>query len=894
MRKTFLTFCTVAFALFAVSSCGKFEDGLADLQDQINDLETRVSALETKLNDQVATINATIGSLESAYKAADAELLKKLEDGDKKLAAEITALTAEIDAIDGMVDGKINAAKDDILKKITELTSALDSKYTELKGADSEILAALVSVGVTKVEKNAAGNAVLTFTDGSTVEVGKYDPNSNNTGVVTVVEEDGVKYWAVVGADGKAQSLGVEVGHPDVDLKFDVDAETGELSFSIDGGVTWTATGVVIPEPAESLGCECLLTDFYQGETGDYVYDEYWNEIPVLEDFYTVVFGGETYYLPIYKVDNSVVMIKAGKTYFSYGESKLIEVAISDITACYVMTKPDGWRAKLDGRKLTVTAPAEANVTSGNAEADGEVLLHCTTVEGKCKIAKLAVATTAGFSLTVDAEGNVTIINPEVVTTTSMWGDVNTDFNDAYVGLADIAAFEADPVSYVQNIDSNWDAIYTYLNNWKNNSADYDPETWEPIYTIGGPYVPGEYEVDVINSTVADLYAAMVWSGDPLPRGSQFVVWACPMNDKGAPRTEDLVFGYYTPIDVEAALVGEPSFNEITVNVALYGAKEYIVGKVDKEYTFNWNTDSYDLEYHITSGLEGLAYGYNSLGMIVTESGEFEYKLSEVVNDMEEAMKLSPNREYWFYVIPVIDGKEWSEYTFDDVFAYEYKTAALVAGGAGTVEFTNEEISYTSFVVDLAASEGTSTIYYNFFDPSMYDELENVAETLIAEGYVANGTTATARENNGIKPGDSRVLAAIAVDETGKYGEVAYEVYTAPELVYSETFKASVNVDAITYEAVPYYGTTNYSMTIPVTVEGGTAAKYYYYWNSSARTEEQLMNLPLGNYYAYISVDEIPALTFSGYSTSYQFAVVVESTEGELSKPVIVTVNKPE
>lgn len=891
MRKTFLTFCTVALALFAVSSCGKFEDGLADLQDQINDLETRVSALETKLNDQVATINATIGSLESAYKAADADLLKKLEDGDKKLAAEITALTAEIDAIDGMVDGKINAAKDDILKKITELTNALDSKYTELKGADSEILAALVSVGVTKVEKNAAGNAVLTFTDGSTVEVGKYDANANNAGVVTVVEEDGVKYWAVVGADGKAQSLGVEVGHPDVDLKFDVDAESGELSYSVDGGATWTPTGAVVPK-----GCECLLTDFYQGETGDYVYDEYWNEIPVLEDFYTVVFGGETYYLPIYKVDNSVVMIKAGKTYFTYGESKLIEVAISDITACYVMTKPDGWRAKLDGRKLTVTAPAEANVTSGNAEADGEVLLHCTTVEGKCKIAKLAVATTAGFSLTVDAEGNVTIINPIVMTTVNWEGIEITDFGDAYVGLADIAAFEADPVSYVETIQDNWDALCYGLNNWKMNTAETD-EDWNMIYTIGGTYEPGVYEVDVIKTTVPQMYSDWTW-GEEMPRGSQFVVWACPQDDQGMPVTDELVFGYYTPIDIAAELVGEPSFNEITVNVALYGAKEYIVGKIDKEYTFNWNTDSYDLEYYITSGLQGLAYGYNNLGMTVVESGEFEYKLSEVVNDMEEVMALSPNREYWFYVIPVIDGKEWSEYTFDDVFAYEYKTAALVAGGAGTVEFTNEEISYTSFVVDLAASEGTSTIYYNFFDPSMYDELENVAETLIAEGYVANGTTATARENNGIKPGDSRVLAAIAVDETGKYGEVAYEVYTAPELVYSETFKASVNVDAITSEEIPssWGGNPNYSMTIPVTVEGGTAAKYYYYWGTSVRSEESLMELPLGNsaYYGYITVDEIPALTFSGYSTSYQFAVVVESTEGELSKPVIVTVNKPE
>ena len=89
------------------------------------------------------------------------------------------------------------------------------------------------------------------------------------------------------------------------------------------------------------------------------------------------------------------------------------------------------------------------------------------------------------------------------------------------------------------------------------------------------------------------------------------------------------------------------------------------------------------------------------------------------------------------------------------------------------------------------------------------------------------------------------------------------------------------------------YGQTNYKVTVPVTVTGGEAVKYYYYWNTSARTEEQLATLPLLDYYYYYEAAAIPELTFSGYSSSYQFAVVVESTTGELSKPVIVTVNKP-
>ena len=937
--------CVGAMTLFAVSCYddSALREDLAGLEDEVAGLAARLDSLENVLNDDVKNLNELESAmtdleeaLTDALKESGVDLKKAFEDElaglEKELAAAIAkgdqanadALAAEIKKIEEAMatlettlNGKleegltsVTTSLEELRATVTSLETLLGQKYEEILGemdaadgildgkiadlataleqvkkdyasADAAVSAdvaakiaeAIAKIAVTNVE-TVGDKVVLTLATGDKVELSKPLENVDNNGLVTIMEdENGARFWAVI-VNGEPQSLNIMVGS-DVQLEFRVQDNVLEYTTN---GTDWTKTGAYVADDAENL-----LSGFYQGETGDFVYDEDWNEIPVLEDFYTLVYGGTEYYLPIYRVDNSTVIIKAGKTYFVYGESKTIDVAVNDVTAMYVMTKPDGWKAVLDGKKLTVTAPAEANVTSGVAEADGEVLLHCSTVEGKCKIARLAVATTEGFSLTVDAEGNVKIVNPVVVTTTDMWGNENTDFNDAYVGLAPIADFEADPVTYINNIQDNYDALFYYLNNWKMNTAEMD-ENWNTIYAIGGAYVPGEYEVDVIETTVPKMYAD--WSyGKEMPRGSQFVVWACPMDDKGMPNIDELVYAYYTPIETVAEL-SDASFNELTVKVALYGSKEYIVGKVDAEYTFNGYTEEYDLAYYLNDGLNGLAYGYNNLGMTVTESGEFEYALSKVVNDREEAVPLAPGHTYFFYILPVIDGKEWADYTAADFVAYEFKTKALTAGGTAAVEFSENELGYTEMAIDITGSEGTTMIYYNFYDPAAYYEIEDVAADLIANGFVTNDMSTTARKSYLEQKQDMK-LAAIAVDAQGKYGDVSDATFTTKELVYSDTFKATVGEPVFVENGV------NWKVTMPVTVEGGEAAEYYYYWNNRARTEEQLNTLPLMDYYYYYNAVALPELVFYSSSESYQFAVVVKSTTGEYSAPVIVTVAKP-
>lgn len=868
MKKTLKFFCLSAIALAAVSC---YDD--SGILEKLENLDERLTKVEAKLNTDVEAINSKIEGLDAAYKLADAGFAESIKN-----------LTTQLDALDGEVDGIVSTYatdKEQLLAAIAQLQQADENLAKE----DTNVLAALGAVGVTNVTKNTDDDVVITFTDGTKVTI----PTTPQESLVTVVEVDGVKYWAVI-EDGVAKSLEVPVGH--VDVKFQVN-EDNCLLFSVDGGATWQETGAYVADDADSL------IDFYQGETDEMDWDTYEY---IKEDFYTVVFGGETYYLPIYKVDNSVVALKAGKTYFSYGEVKVVDVVLSEITSMYVMSKPDGWRAKLDGKKLTVTAPAEANVASGVAEADGEVLLHCTTSEGKCKVAVLAVATTPGFSLTLAEDGTLTIVNPLVVSQINHMGDTITDFNDAYVGLAELAAFEADPIAYVSGIQDNDDAMWYGLSNWKMNSAEYDDD-WNMIYKIGGAYTPVTYEVDVIVTTVPEMYADWTY-GDEIP-ATPFVVWACPMDESGMPRVADLVYAYYYPSIKATITEVAASTSDVEVSVSVIGTDNYYVGLVADEQLYGFPIDEYmqmqegPFGYFQMALQYGMAdYAFQKMG--TQFGGEFGEQMTETITAsmLNYGQPLMPNTHFYMWVFPVVDGVELADYTYEKnlkPYIYEFTTAGLTAGGSATVEFGEESLSFSAMNVEVA-SEGATMIYYNWFDTDTYNAFVDdaaITEALLNEGYVIGDEMGTAVNQNKVTPGAEFFLVALAVDADGKYGEVNSKRYAAPELTFSETFKASFGE----FESSVYY--SGYRYNFPINVEGGEAAKYYYVWSETEYTDEQLANLPLSYEYDYnfknttnVAAGQLAGM-YANASSTYYLAVVVESTTGELSPVIKMTVEVP-
>lgn len=657
--------CLGAMILFAMScdDDSKIWNEIGNLDDRLTTVEEKLKALETSLNENVATLNGKITALETAYKEVDEERL-----------ASISALTTELDALDGKVDGFVTSSE----KALTDAIEELKAADEKLAATDTEVLAALVKIGVTNVAKNEAGNVVLTFTDGETLEV----PTEPQEGLVTVVEVEGQKYWAVV-TDGEPVSLGVPVGH--VDLRFQVNPETYSLEYSVDGGTTWKATGAYVVDSQDNL-----ITDFYQYKGFNYDIFE-WEE----DDFYTLVFGGVKYYLPLYKADNSVATIKAGKTFFSYEEVKSIAIALTDISNLYVMTKPDGWKAKLNGKTLTVTAPAKAAIEAGYAEEDGEVLLHGTTAAGTCKIARLIVSTTSGLTLKVE-DDKVTIVNPYIKTVTNFFGDV-TEFAEVMVGLATIADFESDPLAYLASVENNtcYDPSL-YLSNYKSNTID--KETGK--YTVGGAYVKGEYEVDNVVTTVPELWAAAKFVD--MPKGTHVIVWTVPLDaETGKMRKDELVFDYYMPIEVKLT-AAETKSDDITLNASLYGGEKFLVGKVSADIveSYGMSIAQYLQTQHegpfwyflyYGSMEEYTEYAEGRMGISV-EPGESTITLSKVVYMYEDVAALTPNIKYYVWAMPIIAGKDYADYTYEADLApyiYEFTTAASTDDASGADAVTD-------------------------------------------------------------------------------------------------------------------------------------------------------------------------------------------------------------
>jgi hypothetical protein len=430
------------------------------------------------------------------------------------------------------------------------------------------------------------------------------------------------------------------------------------------------------------------------------------------------------------------------------------------------------------------------------------------------------------------------------------------------------------------------------------NTADVD-EDWNMVYTIGGAYKPGVYEVDVIETTVPQMYADWTYGGE-IP-STPFVVWACPVDENGMPRVEDLVYAYYYPSIKATITEVAASTTDVEVAINVVGANAYYVGLVTEEMTYGFPIDDY-----MTMPYEGPFGSFQS----AVQYGEYDYafqamgtaiELTEdeiglpvelTASDLNYGEMLLPNTKFYMWVFPVVEGLDLADYTYEKnlkPYIYSFSTSGIAAGGTTVATFGEAELEYTAVRVPVTA-ENASLVYYNFYDVDAYNEIEDVVADLMENGFVSAEAEFTAVQND-MSQNESVVLVAVVVDENGLYGEPVEETYTTATLVYSETFVAAVG--EVTLKEYTMYGQTNYKVTVPVTVTGGEAVNYYYYWNTSARTEEQLATLPLLDYYYYSEATAIPELTFSGYSSSYQFAVVVESATGEFSKPVIVTVNKP-
>lgn len=891
MKKTFLAMCMVAMGFLAVScyddsrlwdeveSLGdrveKLEKDLQADVENLNALQNKVNSLETSLTEAIAAGDKAVKDalekkltdletkLTAAQQAGDnaiiAELLKeketlnaaltalqegltgvttsvsKLDAALKTLEATVgknhTDLLAELDKVDGKVDGHI-----------TDMAAALATLKDEATKAIAE---AIAKIAVTKVE-TANGKIVLTLADGSKVEVSAPLANVENTGLVTVVEVEGVKYWAVVEADGTYKNLDVVVGHPDQKIEFQVNATTGELEYRVNGG-EWIGTGM---DAASQVEGAVLVTNFEESD-----------------DYITMTIGGVEVVLPKYvPTEDYSVLVKAGKQFFKYGETKVVPVSVEGISTFVVMTKPDGWKAKINGSNLSVTAPDSLKIAAGNADADGMVVLHGNTADGRCKTAVLNVSTGVGLELTIDDAGMISVKNSITALSGNDWFGYQTDFADAYIGICTVDEFEAFASFrefFTGAAEYGEFGSYGYLANVKGNLE------------LGSFYEEGVYEVDEYSLSIADLGSSF-WPSYEIEKGGRYVVWAVPQTTDIL--YDEYVFAYYEPVTVEP--VAEISWGEITIDVTVYGSDVVYAGAVPASMFGEESGMTFDDYMEVGYGGMGpwkqfQQYGFEAMGMPY-ENGS---KIS--VAELNYG-PLTPGETYYVWLMPVKGSKAPADYDYEKDFkayVYEYTTELLVEGAEpAELSINEEETNYSTMAVNVVPAEGT-TVYYYFYEVGEVDDMtdQEIIADVMANCYYPTTESEVVTEEY-LSDGVTKVLVAVAVSEDGKYAISTQSAYTL-SYPYFEEGTVSYEVESVTLAEDGYY-----TAVLNVTGDANKVVLYHNYSNSYSNMSKYVMEQNTILNWADV-VDGKATVTFKNRGASYSYAIVTlcKVTDGQVA-----------
>ena len=315
-----------------------------------------------------------------------------------KITRSFAALFSSVALIGGMASCTFDdTALQNSIDDLTSRVEALEDFQKQVQG-DIASLQAIISklnssVTVNNVVDNGDGSWTINFSDGTSVTIrnGQDGEDGLTPPSITVVEEDGTYYWAYENADGTTDFILDDGGN-----KIPVTGEApqvrindyGYWEISTDGGKTWEDTGV----KAEGGSGESIFSDVT-------VKDGY---------MYLTLSDGTEIRIPLtaelafdFGTDGSVL-------YFAAGESKTLDYTMSGAET-YTITKPDGWRASIEGEGLVITAPIEENVY---AETEGVVSVILFASNGQSFMAEQNVAIGAAF-----AGGDGSIDNPYIITT---------------------------------------------------------------------------------------------------------------------------------------------------------------------------------------------------------------------------------------------------------------------------------------------------------------------------------------------------------------------------------------------------------------------------------------------------------------------------------------------
>lgn len=699
----------------------------------------------------------------------------ELREGIKQNTEDLAALTARVEALEIKLGNEVNALKALIADEIAKVNDAIEAVEDKIVIADAE--------------KNADGEWILTLANGETVTVfPKYQENHN--GLLTVVKENGVYYWAQIvdgepvkltDANGNAYmfhhatvvpEIEIPEGHAAPEVRVN---EAGFTEVSFDGGLTWHQMG--------------------GGDTGLF------ESVIATETSITFVLnGGQEFTVTL--PEEVAFNVEGNKIFLNAGETVAVAIKATGVKDMLLLNQPEGWGVELQKNKVVVTAPA----AEAEAPQVGGIKILAITNEGKVMLGKLTVSLEKGVYISIGMR------------------EVRTGF------------------------DENWDPVYetveaiifdnqmTELVEDSNTPGEFI-EQERPL--IVGIFPKGEFTPDQLASELAQGYMGSYpysyenvyyngetafplngffcdsWSGEVIPFevGGAYTIFATPYTSAGMGATinpDDIVLYEYINSTFLVEEVSSSAFDvQIKVNIAGY-PEGYRMYFADAQY-------SWEDEWNMCQQW-GDDFG-SFMNVEKFEGSLFDFTFID--NGWSDKEIGLPCKQYQLVLIPIHDG----QYVKEDAKIYYFSTKDIEAGGTVNPTFTEGDSGYDTIKVDVSAP-GAKLTYYNFMNEDAYGQFlsdDEIREYLIDNGAVKVSESFTA-STSGLKQGAVRYLVAMSVDKDGKYGAITKQAFSSKVFQFSET--ATIAIEDFKLS------TLGNELKVKVSVSGtDSAVKEYRYAN---------------------------------------------------------------
>lgn len=637
-----------------------------------------------KLIISCTVMAAMVGSLSVSCSYDDEALWKEIENIKGELAQLRASIESELASLHALIDGQITI------------------KSVEQQKED--------------------GSKVITLSDGTKITV---YPESDKVpaDIITIVEINGVKYWAMYDGIGNAQPIVVNGEHvpvADVAPQTRVNGDAIEISF--DGGETWVATGY------NQSAADRVIADIKV----------------VYSDWQTDAEGNPVaLYCELTLVDGSVVKIgmQNGKLVLPFDSvfvanetTTPFAIEVAD-AADFMTTTPKGWvcdvehNAKEGRMILNFTAPSAQAISAGSAVGDGVAKLMVVFNNGSSAIASIKLST-----------------KPATTYFTAKGAYIKAGYGANYLLCGMVAASEY-----------NADAV----------ARDCNAQLAAPSSTIDGVVQLAFTESMTTFVSYEDLVKGQ------LKAGVEYVFWcvAPRENEAGEQSVKSNELSTQNKKHSSVSFkVNEQSFFDVNIKFEVVGSEPYALGYV---LASEFNADEIIARYNAApSSLNAKHKDMSYEGSFVELFADSNAKLDSGARYVAWYLAKTESGEY---VADNLLHWEFSTMGFDTTGDIE------VVAGEATCDYDFIEVELDTDKPHMMIYYNAMPSYM----ASAYPDAEYIIEMLIAEGTKAVTDGAVVARYSKCKPGEKITFFAVAVDKAGKIGKPFKAEYTSKTIEYN-------------------------------------------------------------------------------------------------------------